>query len=236
MPPRGDKGRDAADQQAKQLGRIRDEADRLPQADAEPPLDPSLPPDRTRRFTHVNLSRLRVEWKPDDSIIIQEIMRRADAVMVGCFPDAYWFLENVYRKVRTPLTDDDGVKLKDHLGLARWKRDEHGVFVEDWSKLTDRDRETLLYQLTTHMIEWRQQAATMWGSAMLAKGKWEGEFALGYTTPNGRLTIDDRTQMGHLAAIEERYFAIYESLLSRRADAFVRSLERLEAVLMKNSI
>jgi hypothetical protein len=74
----------------------------------------------------------------------------------------------------------------------------------------------------------------MWGSAMFAKGIWEEAFAYGYTTPRGKFTIDDRTQFGHLQSIEERYFAIFQSVLSRRADALVRSLQRLENMLMQS--
>lgn len=232
--PQADETRDRHDAQ---IARIREEADRLPAAAAEEGVQPDLPPDRTRKFTHVNFSRMRTEWGKEDRIKIQEITRIADQAMMTVFPDALALMERIYMRVREPeVQAGTGEILRDMAHRIRWRRDEHGIVTEDWSRLTDADRSTILHELVTRMVEWRQQAATMWGSAMFAKGIWEEEFALGYTTPRGaRLTIDDRTQLGHLASMEERYFAIFQSVLSRRADALVKSLERIEAVLMREA-
>lgn len=224
------------DRQENQLQRIREEADRLPQADAEPPLQPDIKPDRTRRFTHVNFSRMRTEWGPAERTKIAEITRIADQVMISVFPDALALLDRIYMKVRYPeVKAGTGEVLRGLDKRIRWRRDDDGLIIEDWSRMSDPDRNTILHELVTHMVEWRQQAATMWGSAMFAKGMWEEEFAFGYTSPPGNLTIDDRTQRGHLASMESRYFAIFQSVLSRRADALIKSLERIEAVLMKEA-
>lgn len=224
---------------AKQLKRIRDEADQLPGADREQPLAPDIPPDRTRRFTHVNFSRMRTQWTEADKTRLAEINRRADIVMSDCFPDAWWLLERVYRVVREPVVQTaTGVIMTDGAGHTRWQRNSLGFIVEHWDRLGDRERDDFLHELAIHLIEWRQQAVTMWGSAMFAKGIWEEAFAYGYTTAQspggGRLTVDDKTQAGHLAGIEDRYFAIFQAVLSRRAEALIKSLERLEALLMKD--
>ena len=70
---------------------------------------------------------------------------------------------------------------------------------------------------------------------MFAKGAWEEAFADAYVAGNGRLTIDDRTQRGHQASIERRYFGIFQAMLSRRADAIIRSMERLEELMMRST-
>ena len=215
-----------------QLDRIRKDADQLPQADQEHPLEPDIRPERTRQFTHTNFQRMRTEWGPEDKLKIQEIGRLADNVLAARFADAWWLLERLYRIVREPMTTSDGEVIKDLAQHIKWKRNEHGFYIEDWSRLGDAERSDFLHELTIHLFEWTQQAAVMWGSAMFAKGIWEEAFAYGYTTPRGKLTIDDRTQIGHLQSIEERYFAIFQSMLSRRADALVRSLERLETMLL----
>ena len=217
-----------------QLKRIRREQDQLPGADREHPAEPDLPPDRTRTFTHVNFQRMRTDWPAEDKIKLQEIGRLADQVIAARFADAWWLLERLYRVVREPQVTTDGEIVRDLAKHIRWKRNEHGFYIEDWSKLGDRERSDFLHELTIHMFEWTQQAAMMWGSAMFAKGIWEEAFAYGYTSPRGKLTIDDRTQFGHLQSIEERYFAIFQSVLSRRADALIRSLERLETMLLKD--
>jgi hypothetical protein len=221
--------------QARQLDRIRKEADKLPQADAEQPLAPDIPPDRTRRFRSVNFSRMRTEWQGEDAIKVQEMGRIADGVLANNFADAYWLMERLYRIVRERQVLSGGEVAKDLQGHTKWRRNEMGFYIEDWSRLGDKQRDDFLHELTIHLFEWRQQAEVMWGSAMFAKGIWEEAFALGYTTPKGRLTIDDRTQEGHLASIQERYFAIFEAILSRRAQALIRSLERLEDMLIRSS-
>lgn len=226
------------EQQGKQLKRIRAEADKLPQADREHPAEPDIPPDRTRRFSHVNFQRMRTTWTEADKTRLAEINRRADIVLADCFPDAWWLLERIYRVVREPVVQTaTGAVMKDGAGHTRWQRNALGFIVEHWDRLGDQQRDDFLHELAIHLVEWRQQAVVMWGSAMFAKGIWEEAFAWGYTTAPGegrRLTVDDRTQAGHLASIEDRYFAIFQSVLSRRAEALIKSLERIEALLMKD--
>jgi hypothetical protein len=221
------------EQMQDQLKRIRDDADQLPAGPDEHPAEPDLPPDRTRRFTHTNFQRMRTDWPGEDKTKIAELTRLADNVLAARFSDAWWLLERLYRTVREPMTTADGEVVRDLALHIKWKRNEHGFYIEDWSRLGDDQRSDFLDELTIHMFEWTQQAAQMWGSAMFAKGIWEEAFAYGYTTPRGKLTIDDRTQAGHLQSIEERYFAIFQALLSKRADALVRSLERLETMLLQ---
>jgi hypothetical protein len=223
------------ERQRDQLEHIFGEADQLPGGADEQPVAPDIPPDRTRRFQHVNFSRMRTTWLESDAVKVAEMGRIADLTMARCFGAAYAFMETVYFIVREPeinaLTEEP---LRGQDFQVRWKRDERGLPVEHWSRLGDRQRSEMLDQLMVGLVEWEQQAAAMWGSAMFAKGIWEESFAYGYTTPRDRkLTIDDRTQMGHLASIEERYFAIYESILSRRADALIRGLNRIYMRLMK---
>lgn len=219
-----------------QLQRAFDESDKLPQGDQEEVLAPDIPPDRTRQFQHVNFSRMRTSWLDSDQVKVEEMGRRADQVLNECFPEAWRLIESIFLIVREPEASPFGEgPLRDPLGRIRWKRDDRGAVIEDWSRLGDKERSNILDQLTVYLVEWEQQAAAMWGSAMFAKGIWEETFAFGYTSPRGQLTIDDRTQRGHLVSIEERYFAIFESILSRRADALVRSLTRIYNRLMKDA-
>lgn len=64
---------------------------------------------------------------------------------------------------------------------------------------------------------------------MFSKAQWEERFALAFndTTAGGRKTDEAMTQKARAGSRDERYFAIFESLYSRKADALVRSLERL---------
>ncbi len=229
-----DQGQQSREQQ--QLAGVLNEADGTIAAGPESLVEPSIPGDRTRMFTHTSFSRMRVTWKPDEQTQVAYVHSVCDQMLREQFPEVYWFLEHeLYPMVREAQVDAVTQKpLKDAAGRPRWKHDDEGHVIERWDRLGDEERKQLLYTISTRLIGWRQQAATTWGSAMFAKGLWEVQFAQGYvTTPGSKPTIDDRTQFGRLGSVEERYFAIVMTIVSRRADALVRSMERIEEMLLK---
>ena len=61
---------------------------------------------------------------------------------------------------------------------------------------------------------------------MFAKAQWEERFSIAFDAPMSG-TVDDRRAAGNIDAREERYFAIFLSLYSRKADSIVRSMELL---------
>ena len=108
--------------------------------------------------------------------------------------------------------------------------------MEDWSLLGHTQRSDFLDAITMHLWEWEQTAVDAWAEAMYAKVAWEEKFANGYiklpgNAISGKPTIDDRTQTGHSFSAQERYFAVYCSALSRKADALVRSMTRIQRLL-----
>jgi hypothetical protein len=218
-----------AAKEARQVGRVLRDSERPFDADQEDPLAPDIPPDRTRQFRSVNFSRMRTTWSDDDRIKIEEIRRLADEAVFRTFYDAYELLDRIRMAVREPQCTDDGEVLRDKRGRPLWQLNERGVPAEDWTKMTDRQRLMFLYEIVTHLFEWTQRSEAVWMDAMFAKGLWEEAFAFGFSAQRDkRLTIDDRTQFGHIASMEQRYFAIFQSALSRRAQAMVRSLGLLE--------
>jgi hypothetical protein len=216
----------------RQVARVFKEADRLMDEPGEDPLAPDIHPDRTRQFRSVNFSRMRTSWTPDEKIKMMEINRLADQVIQERFLDAYDIMDRLFMVVREPEMIDGKPQL-DSLKRPVYKRNEAGFFIEDWSRLMDRDREQFLNELMTHLFHWSQEAAQLWGDALFAKGLWEEAFATGFKSASGRMTVDDKTQTGHLYGIEQRYFGIFQAVLSRRADALVRALERIERRLAR---
>lgn len=202
----------------------------------EDPLEADIPPDRTRQFTHTSFSRMRTGWIGDDQVKVMELEALATEMVRERFKVAFAVMERVRRSVRTPAADEDGVLLTYPDGTPLWEKDELGVPVEDWEKLSDHDRDALLFTITTHMFEWELAAAGQWADAMYSKGIWEEEFARGFTAipagvVAGKPTIDDRTQWGHKNAAEARYFALFQSSLSRKAEGIVRSMKSLQRLL-----
>ena len=91
-----------------------------------------------------------------------------------------------------------------------------------------------MVDLTINLVFWEQRAADAWGESMFAKASWEERQAIGYDAPT-RGTVDDRHAKGTIDSREERYFAILQAYRSRKADAMVRSMERL-AQRLKDSM
>lgn len=208
--------------------------------DAEKVLEPDPAPDRTMETKTPGFSRMRVDWNPHDIPVLATFKQIVDARIMEAFTDAYLVMEQVYDLVREAEVDEETGEIKtDRFGFKVWKQKPTGGYYEDFTNLTDAEREDLVFRITARLFDWKQRAADIWGDAMFAKAIWEEAFALGFDEPKGKLTVDDRTQKGRIYSREERYFAILQSMLSRRADAVVSSMEllglRLNQSLKSNS-
>ena len=205
----------------KQIVRVLGESDQPANSTDEKPLAPDIHPDRTRQFRSVNLSRMRTEWSSkDDVIIMEEIKLRAEKLLKERFAAAFSLRDRIQLCVRSLGPDNQ-----------TWETHEDGTIAEDWTQLRDEQRDDFLYTISVNLFEWEMAAVEMWREAMIAKAQWEQAFARGYLSPEGRYTIDDRTQAGHYDSDQERYHAIFLSSLSRGADAIVRSMTFLANTL-----
>jgi hypothetical protein len=188
----------------------------------------TLPEERARKFRTTGFSRMRTDWQADDKIMMNRVRTLVDKVFAEAFGDAELLLYGLLDAVREAVLDERGDPQPGPDGLPIWRRNANGTFVEDWSKLTHRERERYLFQITTNLYLWEQRAADIWGEAMMAKGLWEDAFSIGYESLEGaRPTIDDRTARGKLTSRDDKYFALYVSWLSRKADALVRTMTLL---------
>lgn len=197
-------------------------------ADADKPMEVEVHEDRTKEMKTPGFARMRTDWDGPDSTTVQSVRGIVDNRVLANFADAFALMNEVYDIVRDPEADPaTGEVVKDKFGFPLWRRTNTGAFVEDFTKLSSSQKEDLLFKITTRIFEWEQSAADAWGEAMFAKAQWEEAFAVSFDAPVGRLTIEDRTQRGRLGSRDERYFAVFLSLYSRKADAIVRSMQLL---------
>lgn len=190
-----------------------------------------LPGDDPRDRHHTpGFSRMRTDWRGNDRAVMQRVASAVDDRILANFGLAYEIMNAVYEIVRTPEPGPDGQPMYDEHGFVVWKRSTTGLgFDEDFSRLTTRDREHLMFQITTNLFSWEQRAAEAWTEAMYAKAIWEESFSNGFESlTGGRPTVDDRRAAGNIASMDDRFFAIFMSAYSRRADAICRSMERLQ--------
>lgn len=195
-----------------------------PRTDLETPAAADLDVERQQMFEALGFSRMKLDWSGDGRAMMDRIKSAVDGAILRHFADAYAVMSDVYDVVREPAVNETtGEIQRDPFGFVIWRRSPTGAYMEDWSRLSIRQREDFLYRITTALFEWEQRAADLWGEAMFAKAIWQENFATAYDKPYSG-TIEDRTARGNIESSEDRYFAIFLSLLSRRADSIVRTM------------
>lgn len=194
----------------------------------EPPEEKVLPEEREEWFRSPGFRRMRTAWEGEDAKQMQRLKGLIDRTTFDTFPEAYAIMSDLFDIVREPAVNEQtGEVLKDPYGFTLWKRNPMtDQYIEDWSALTIRQREDFLFRITTQIFEWEQRAANLWVDAMFAKGMFVEHFSIAYDAPMHG-TIDDRNAIGNKEAAEDRYFALLNAAISRKADALVRSMNNL---------
>lgn len=186
----------------------------------------SLDVERKRTFSALSFSRMRTDWSEEQSPVIIRMHEAVSDAMLERFPEAYQVMTEIFDTVRDVEVDEETGEVKvDAHGFPIWKRSYTGGYQEDWTRLTLRQKEHFLFSITTNLWAWQQAAADLWGEAMMAKSVWQESFSRNFDYHEGRSTVDARTARGNVESAEDRYFAVYVSLLSRKADALCRSME-----------
>jgi hypothetical protein len=196
----------------------------------ETPAEVDLHDDRTREMRTPGFSRMRVDWNGPDATVIAAVIKMADDRVAVKYTDAYQIMNDLYMIVRLPMADQQtGEIITNRHGWPEWERTESGRYVEDYSRLGIKEKDDFLMQITTRLFDWEQMAAENWAEAMFAKAQWEERFSTAFTNPaeGTRRTDEGLTQHARYDSREERYFAIFESLVSRKSDALVKSMERI---------
>lgn len=187
------------------------------------------------RFRHPNFSRMRTDWRGDDAVVVATVSGAIEKRIMANFKDAYQIMHDLFMIVREPEIDEVSGKVhKDIHGWPIWKRTSSGSWVEDFSKLGRTERDNFLFSITTRMFAWEQAAADAWGEAMLAKALWEEAYSVAFDEPMAG-TISDRDAVAKKNVAEDRYFAVFVSAYSRKADAVVRSMTNL-ALRLRDSL
>lgn len=184
-------------------------------------------PDDREVFRTPKFMRMRFNWASDaERAVIEHARQAVDGVIWSEFHDAYLIMNQIFDIVRFPDVGEDGEPRRDLHGNIVWLKEPTGVPKEDFTRLTRSQKEHFIGLLTTRLFAWEQRAANMYTEAMFARAQFEERFSIAYDAPMSG-TVDDRKARGNMDAAEERYFAIFKTSLSRRADAIVRSMDRL---------
>lgn len=207
-------GRSAAEEEAREA-----------ELDFDAAMTQEVDVERERTVGHLGFSRMRTEWRRDERAMMDRVKAAVDTVLIEHFSDTYAVMNDLYDVVREPVVDGEGVIQIDRHGFTVYARNPvTGAYLEDWSRLGIRQREDFLYRITAALFGWRQRAEDMRGEALFAKAVWVESFARAYDRPVSG-TIEDRNAVANRESAEDRYFALYLTLLSRKADALASSME-----------
>lgn len=188
---------------------------------------PMEPKSEEREVRTPGFARMRLDWASDDRPIIQRAKSAVEGRIVMEFSDAYEIMNEVYEAVRMPEVTEDGEVVRNQHGFAVWRKLPSGRYDEDFTRMTEKQRQHFMFLIVGRLFDWEQRAADIKMEALLAKGQFEERFAIKFDEPVTG-TVDDRKAWGNLGARDERYFAIFATALSHRADAVVSAMKELE--------
>jgi hypothetical protein len=195
--------------------------------EVDQPIAPELPDEQRKKFRTPGFTRMRFTWLDPEYAIVKRAIDIAEGRIVETFSDMYELMNEIYDYVRTPEVDDEtGEILADAYGFRVWKRTPLGAYEEDFSRLTVRQKHDLIFKITTRLFDWEQRAANLWLEAMMSKVRWEEAHGTAFDEPMAG-TIDDRTAYANRQVSEDKYFAIFLTTISRRADALVNTMQLL---------
>ncbi len=188
----------------------------------------ALPEEREEWFRAPGFQRMKVAWEGQDKAMLDRAQHAISRRIWDTFPEALAIMNDIYETVRlkepNPVTSEPMV---DGFGFTVWQKDSlTGAYIEDWTLLDSRQKEHFLFRIATQIFEWEQRSADLWTEAMFSKGMFTERFSIEFDAPiHG--TVDDRNARGNKEAAEDRYFAIYNAAVSRKAEAIVRSMNIL---------
>lgn len=198
---------------------VAEEATREVAKTADDPVDVQLPEERRVQFERTGFARMKLEWDPDDQIMMGKIHRAVDRMVDENFGDLLVTMYEIYDRVREPIETPEG---KD------WKRNPTGSYVEDWSVFTGKERTNLIYRLQMSIVDWTRRSEEVRAEALFAKANWEEAFAIGFESlKSTRSTVQDRENRARLESRQQRYFALYINYYSRVVEGYVRNMESL---------
>jgi hypothetical protein len=189
-------------------------------------MNDALPDEEVHQERTPKFMRMRYQWRDDERAIVGQVNSEVDRVIQLAFGDAYRILNEIFDIIREPEIFN-GVPVVGRDGLPIWKRNVYGDYVEDFSRMTRAQLSDLFGRITLRLVAWEQEAAQIRGMALFSKAQFEERYAIAYDEPLGRVTVEGRQAIANADAAEERYHAVFRTMISHRADSMVKSMERV---------
>jgi hypothetical protein len=186
-----------------------------------------MPEERSTLFKTQGFSRMRFVWRNEDARVMNQIHDAVDKLIYKNFREAFLIQLDLYEIVREAEVDEEtGEVIRDRFNMPKWKKSPTGAYIENYSALTSTMRDNFIFRILNVLFDMEQKKEKAWMESMFAKAVFEERFAEAYDEPKSG-TIEARTAKANIAAAEDRYFALFQTAYSRRADSLVRSFTLL---------
>lgn len=152
-------------------------------------------------------NKFRFVWKPEDRAALERIRVSAEGVVEDGFTDVAETLDEFYMQLRVP-EQRNGQVLLEADGRPKWKTDESGRIIEDWSQLTGQDVEQTLAQLAKLRFSLAPKVNSLMLEALMARSSAQDS----YDDEWGSLidgTQGDRTARSNRASRQDKYHAYF---------------------------
>lgn len=177
-------------------------------------------------------NKFRFVWKPEDRAALERIRVSAEGVVEDGFTDVAEALDEFYMQLRVP-EQRNGQVLLEADGRPKWKTDESGHIIEDWSQLTGQDVEQTLAQLAKLRFSLAPKVNSLMLEALMARyaaqDSYDDEWG---TLMDG--TQGDRTARSNRASRQDKYHAYFRfyiysvaKILLDETQAFTKLLENI---------
>jgi len=161
--------------------------------------------------------KIRFVWRPADEIILKRIEIAAEVAFAEMFSAAIAEMNAFYDSLRVPEVNEYGIT------TGRWKRDEHGRYVELWSQLDGQTTEQCIMNLMRIKLIIAPQITKLRNHAVYAKmvaddikdDTWK-------TVAAG--TMGDRASKANRVSRVDRYHAFFNYSVWAVADSFQREI------------
>jgi len=171
--------------------------------------EPELPVERERTLRAPGFTRMPVSWHGDHAPMIRTINVMAEEWVRQEFDDLFALKEEIERAA-CPIDLSTGEKGRPDYAAIPETRKQHWVL-----------------ELSIKLVDWEQKAAALWGEAMMAKVIRQEVFTDAYLNAVKGRTVEDRTQSGQNASLQDYYFAVLCALRHKHAVAACSGAERL---------
>lgn len=177
-------------------------------------------------------NKFRFVWKPEDRAALERIRVSAEGVVEDGFTEVAETLDEFYMQLRVP-EQRNGQVLFEADGRPKWKTDDSGRIIEDWSQLTGQDVEQTLAQLAKLRFSLAPKVNSLMLEALMARSSAQDS----YDDEWGSLmdgTQGDRTARSNRASRQDKYHAYFRfyiysvaKILLDETQAFTKLLENI---------